>query len=104
MLRDEWKLVEQQIEKLKLELERISAAALEVQLIIGLDRDKAHVLPLDCLGDRLCIDEVVLVRLHERLYKLPCDQPDIVALLSQCTSKKMRSSTSTLPAAPSVTR
>jgi hypothetical protein len=49
---------------------------MEVQLIIGLDRGKAHVLPPHCLSDRPCIDEVVLVRLHKRLHKLPRDQPD----------------------------
>src|ERR1700712_5853727 len=54
---------------------------LQVQLVIGLNRDKAHVLPFDGLSDRLCIDEVVLVRLHEWLYKLSGDQPDIMALL-----------------------
>src|SRR6202030_3535570 len=62
---------------------------LQVQLVIGLNRDKAHVLPFDGLSDRLCIDEVVLVRLHEWLYKLSWDQPDIMALFAQCASEKM---------------
>ncbi len=33
---------------------------LQVQLIVCLDRNKAHVLPFDSFGDGLCIDEVVL--------------------------------------------
>jgi 3-dehydroquinate synthase class II len=40
-------------------------------------------LPLDGLSDRLCIDEVILVRLHEWLYKLSGDKPDIMALIAQ---------------------
>jgi hypothetical protein len=67
--------------------------ALQVQLIIGLNRDKPHVLPLDCLGDRLRVDKVVLVRLYKGLHKLTYDQADIVAMLPQCASKKMRSGT-----------
>ena len=31
---------------------------------------------------------------QQGLHELPCDQPDIVALLAQCTSKKMRSGAS----------
>jgi hypothetical protein len=54
---------------------------LQVQLIIRLDRNKTHVLALDGLGDRLRIDEVVLVRLHKRLHELSCDQPHVMALL-----------------------
>jgi hypothetical protein len=65
--------------------------ALQVQLIISLDRDKAHVLAFNCFRDGLGIDEVILVRLHEGFYKLGCNQPDIVALLPQCTSEKVRS-------------
>ena len=38
---------------------------LQIQLVIGLDRDKAHVPALDGLSDRLRVDDVVLVRLHE---------------------------------------
>src|ERR1039458_2636498 len=64
---------------------------LQVQLIIGLDRDKTHVLPLDGLRDRLCVDEVVLVRLHEGLHELSWYQLDIVTLLPQRASEKVRS-------------
>jgi hypothetical protein len=55
---------------------------LQVQLIISLDRDKTHVLPLDGLRDRFCIDEVVLVRLHEWLYKLSWDTLPSSSLMS----------------------
>ena len=59
---------------------------LKVQLIIRLNRNKAHVLAFDGLGDGLRIDEIVLVRLHEGLHKLSCDQTNIVPLLPQRTS------------------
>jgi hypothetical protein len=32
---------------------------LQIQLITRLDRDKAHVLPLDCFGDRLRVDRLI---------------------------------------------
>ena len=53
---------------------------LQVQLVLGLDRHEAHVLPVHRFGDRLSIQEVVLVRLHERLYELSWNQLHIVAL------------------------
>jgi hypothetical protein len=62
--------------------------ALQVQLIVSLDWDKAHVLPLDGLRDRLRIDEVILVRLHEWPYKLGWDKPDIMALLAKARPRK----------------
>src|ERR1035438_1516113 len=43
---------------------------LHVELLVGLDRHKSHARPSHGLGDRLCIDVVVLVGLHERLYML----------------------------------
>jgi DNA-binding transcriptional LysR family regulator len=42
-------------------------------------------------GDRLRIDEVVLVRLHKGLHEPGWDQPHIVTLLPQCPSQKVRS-------------
>jgi hypothetical protein len=60
-------------------------------LVVGLDRNKTHVLGLDSLSDRFRIHEVVLVRLHERLHKLRTDQSHMVALLPQCSSEEMRS-------------
>lgn len=56
---------------------------LEVELVIGLNRDEAHVLALDCLRDSFRIDEVVLVGLHKRLHELRRNQPHIVPLLLQ---------------------
>ena len=43
---------------------------LHVELLVRLDRHKSHARPSHGLGDRLCIDAVVLVGLHERLYML----------------------------------
>jgi hypothetical protein len=50
--------------------------SLRVWLIICLDRDKTHVLPLYGLR----IDKVVLVGFHKRLDELGCHQPNIMAL------------------------
>jgi hypothetical protein len=44
---------------------------------------KRIVLAFDSLRDGLCIDEVVLVRLHEGLNKLGRNQPNVMALLAQ---------------------
>src|SRR3954452_9894382 len=46
---------------------------LQVELIIGLDRHEAHVLPRHRFGDCFGIEEVVLVRLEKRLYELRRD-------------------------------
>jgi hypothetical protein len=66
---------------------------LQVQLIVRLDRNKPHVLPLHGFSDRFGIHEVVLVRLHEWLHKLRRDQSNVVALLPQCPSEEVRSRT-----------
>ncbi len=62
---------------------------LQVQLVIGLDRHKTHVLAFDSLGDGFGINEVVLV--DERLYKLTWNQLHVVALLAQSTAEEMSS-------------
>jgi hypothetical protein len=62
---------------------------LQVQLIIRLNRDEAHVLAFDRFGNRFGIDEVVLVRLYKRLHELSRDQPNVVALRSQGASQEM---------------
>lgn len=54
---------------------------LQIELVIGLDRDEAHALAFHGFGDRLCIYKVILVGLYERLHKLGCNQPHIMALL-----------------------
>lgn len=41
---------------------------LEVQLVICLDRNEAHVLATDRFGNSLGIDEVVLIRPHKWLH------------------------------------
>jgi len=62
---------------------------LEIQLVVGLDRHEAHPWPTHCLGNRLSIDIVTLVRLHVRLYILRWDQPNFMPLFSQCAAEKM---------------
>ena len=66
---------------------------LKVQLVIGLDRNKAHVLPLDSLGNGLGIDEVVLVGLYEGLHELRGNQLHIMALCSQRSAEKVSTGT-----------
>jgi hypothetical protein len=66
---------------------------LQIELVISLDRDEAHVLALRGFGDRLRIHEIVLVGLYERLHKLRCNQPYIISLLAQRASQKMRPGT-----------
>src|SRR5271170_3452476 len=70
---------------------------LQVQLIVGLDRNEAHVVAIYCFGNRLGIDKVVLVRLHKGFYELSWDQLHIVALCSQRTAQKMCSRTCRQP-------
>ena len=74
-----------------------SMNGLQIELVIGLDGDEAHVLAFHGFGDRLCIHEVVLVGLYERLHKLGCNQPHIMALLPQRASEEMRSGTRLQP-------
>src|ERR1700733_11809574 len=62
---------------------------LQVELVIGLDRNEAHVLPVHRLGDGLGIQEVVLVGLHKRLHELGGDQLHVMALFSQNTSEEV---------------
>ena len=103
---------------------------LQIELVIGLDRDEPHVLALYGLGDSLRVHEIVLVGLHKRLHELRRDQPHLVTLLLQGSTEKVGSEqasrpisevcmfavnasncfcvnfffTSTLPDAPSATR
>jgi hypothetical protein len=55
---------------------------LQVELVIRLDRDETPVIAFYSFGNCLGVDEVVLVRLHERLHKLSCDPPHVMALLA----------------------
>ncbi len=63
--------------------------SLKVELIIGLDRNDAHVVPVYSFSDRLGIQEFVLVRLHKRLYELRWDQLHVVTLRSQCPTQEV---------------
>src|ERR1019366_2745839 len=51
---------------------------LQIELVIGLDRHKSHVLAIHCLGNRFCIKEVVLVRLHKWLHELSRDERHVM--------------------------
>src|ERR1700730_8785402 len=62
---------------------------LQVELVVGLDRNEAHVLPVHRLGDGLGIQEIVLVGLHKRLHGLGRDQLHVMALFSQNTSEEV---------------
>ena len=55
---------------------------LQVELIVRLDRNEAHVLPIYSFSNRFGIEEVVLVGLHIRLHELSRDQLHVVALCS----------------------
>jgi hypothetical protein len=65
---------------------------LQVELVVGLDRHKAHRRAGYSLGTRFGIDVVVLVRLHVRLHILCRHQAHIMALFPQSAAEKMRSS------------
>ena len=67
--------------------------SLQVELVVGLDRNEAHVLPVDSFGDRFRIEEVVLVGLHERLYELGWNQLHVMALFSQGAAEKVSTRT-----------
>jgi hypothetical protein len=62
---------------------------LHIQLLIGLDRHKAHRWSCHGLCDGLCIDVVVLVRLHVRLHILGWHQSHLVALAAQRPAEQM---------------
>ncbi len=50
----------------------------QIELVIGLDRHKAHVLPRDRLGDSFGVEKVVLVRLEKGFYELRRNQPGAI--------------------------
>jgi hypothetical protein len=55
---------------------------LPIELRLRLDLHKAHVLLGYGFGNRLSIDEVILVRLPVRLHKLRRDQSHLMPLLA----------------------
>src|ERR1700757_3319233 len=70
---------------------------LQVELILRLDGDETHVLPLHGFGNRFRIAVVVLVGLHERPHKLRGDQAHLVPLFAQRSSQKMRPHSASIP-------
>jgi hypothetical protein len=66
---------------------------LHIELLLGLDRHKAHVLFAHAFGDGLGIEEVVLVGLAIRLHKLSRDESHLVTLLAQGGPQEVRSRT-----------
>src|SRR5271163_2744875 len=69
-----------------------SVQRLQVELIVSLDRHKAHRRTGYSLGDGFGIDVVILVRLHVRLDVLCRHQTHVMSLFPQGTAEKMRSS------------
>ena len=67
-----------------------SVHALQIELVLGLDWHKAHVVAGDGFGDRLRIQIVVLVRLAERLHKLPGNQPHLMPLTANNPGQTVR--------------
>ena len=63
---------------------------LQIKLVVRLDRNETHVLPVYSFGDRFGIEEVVLVGLHKWLHELGWDQLHVMALFSQHTSEEVR--------------
>ena len=66
---------------------------LQVELLVGLDGNKTHVLARHRFGDRFGIEEVVLVRLEEGFDELRRDESHVVPLLAQCGADKVRTGT-----------
>ena len=66
---------------------------LHIELLLGLDRHKAHVLFGYRFGDRFRIEKVVLVRFAVRLHELGGDEPHLVTLFSEYGSHKVCSGT-----------
>jgi len=67
--------------------------SLQIELIVGLDGHEAHVLACYRFGDRLGVEEVVLVRFQKGFYKLRGNQPHIMALAAQCSAEEVRAGT-----------
>ena len=68
--------------------------ALQIELVVSLDRHKAHVLARDRFGYRLRIQVVILVRLAIGFDELSGNQPRLVSLLTQNASQTVRPATS----------
>ncbi len=73
------------------------ARKLAVQLVIGLDRHKAHRRPCYRLGDRFRIEEIAFVGLHVRLHILRRYQPHLMAPFAQCRPRKCAPPQASMP-------
>src|SRR5215472_7606089 len=62
-------------------------------LLFALNGHEPHARPLGRFADRLGIDRVILLPLHERLYIGGRDQPNFMAKLSELTGPVMCSAT-----------
>src|ERR1700730_8073847 len=63
--------------------------SLQVELVVALDRNEAHVLPIYSFSNGFGIEEVVLVGLHKWLYKLGWNQLHMMALFSQYSAEEV---------------
>ena len=63
-------------------------------MLLALHGNEPHVRPLSCFADRLGIDRVALLPLHERFYIGGRDQPNFMAKLGELTGPVMCSATS----------
>jgi len=70
---------------------------LHIQLLVGLDRDKAHRGPAHSFGDRCCVDEIALVSLHERLHILRRHETRFMPLFAKSLAEEMRAGASFHP-------
>jgi len=62
-------------------------------LLFALNGHEPHARPLGCFADRLGIDRVILLPLHERFYIGGRDQPNFMAKLGELTGPVMCSTT-----------
>src|SRR5262249_25306535 len=62
-------------------------------LLFALHGHEPHARPLRCFADRLSIDRVALLSLHERSYISGRDQPNLVTKLSELAGPVMRPTT-----------
>ena len=65
--------------------------ALQIQLVVGLDGNKPHIVARNRFSDGFAIQVVVLVRLTIRLHELPGNQPNLMPLFAYDPSQVMRS-------------
>src|SRR5271156_1876806 len=62
---------------------------LHIELVVGLDRNKAHGRSTDGFGNRFGVDKVALIRLYVGFHVLSRDDTHLMPLFSECSSQKM---------------